>query len=167
MNRTLKSPMPKILMAFLTLGLLLNAGCASKSKKNEPEQPAAQVRDDDAKDSDSDTATGLTTVYFDFDSSTLTSDAKQSLESNAKYLKNNSGVEIQIEGHCDERGSVQYNLALGERRAKSTKKYLEALGVSSSRISTVSYGKERPVALGHEESAWSQNRRANFVVTSN
>ena len=71
-----------------------------------------------------------------------------------------------IEGHCDERGGVQYNLALGEKRAMAVKQYLVSMGVNSSRVSTISFGKERPVSFGHEEASWSKNRRANFVVTA-
>lgn len=146
--------------------LLVGAGCSSSKNKNEESSSTTTTTEESSHDSDSGRATGLSTVYFDFDSSTLSSDAKSILEGNAKYLKENASVEVQIEGHCDERGGVQYNLALGEHRAKAAKRYLEAMGISSGRISTVSYGKERPVAQGHDESAWSQNRRANFVVTS-
>lgn len=117
-------------------------------------------------DSDSLRAGNLQTVYFNYDSSDLTSSVIESLEANAQFLKDNPAVEVQIEGHCDDRGGIQYNLALGEKRAKSVKQYLEALGVESGRISTISYGKERPKAFGSEESSWSQNRRANFVIMS-
>ena len=81
-------------------------------------------------------------------------------------MKKHKGLKVSVEGHCDERGTRDYNLALGERRANAAKDYLISLGVSASRIKTVSYGKERPVALGHSENAWSQNRRAVTVVSS-
>jgi peptidoglycan-associated lipoprotein len=81
-------------------------------------------------------------------------------------LKKYSNVKIQIEGHCDERGTVEYNLALGERRANSTKKYLTSLGISPDRISTISYGKERPADPGHNEEAWAKNRRAHTIILS-
>lgn len=116
--------------------------------------------------SDNNTAGGLNTIYFDYDSSDLTASAKSTLEANAEFLKKNDNVDIQIEGHTDERGGHQYNLALGERRARSVKKYLVALGVNEARVSIVSYGKEKPVAFGHDAEAWSQNRRANFMVTA-
>jgi len=103
-------------------------------------------------------------VYFDFDSYSLSSEAKGTLESNANELKAISAGTITIEGHCDERGTKAYNLALGEKRANAAKDYLVALGVNASRINTVSYGKERPFADGHDESAWAKNRRAHFVV---
>ncbi|HEX7124269.1 MAG TPA: peptidoglycan-associated lipoprotein Pal [Thermodesulfobacteriota bacterium] len=108
----------------------------------------------------------LETVYFDFDKADLRPDARATLEANAEWLRRNPNARVQIEGHCDERGSVQYNLALGERRAESARRYLESLGISSSRLSTISYGEERPVDPGHGEEAWARNRRAEFVVTS-
>jgi peptidoglycan-associated lipoprotein len=117
-------------------------------------------------DSDSGKAGALRTVYFAFNSAALSSDTQSALSNNAEFLKNNTSVEVQVEGHCDERGGVQYNIALGEKRAQAIKRYLVSMGVASSRISTVSYGKERPIAFGHDESAWGQNRRGNFVVTA-
>lgn len=117
-------------------------------------------------DSDSNKAGPLQTVFFAYDSAVLTSSARGKLDSNAEFLKANTSVEIQVEGHCDERGGVQYNLALGENRANSVKKYLVTMGVKSSQITTISFGKERPVAFGHDDSAWSANRRGNFVVTA-
>ncbi|HUL23485.1 MAG TPA: peptidoglycan-associated lipoprotein Pal, partial [Thermodesulfobacteriota bacterium] len=88
------------------------------------------------------------------------------LKENAAFLKNNPKMKVQIEGHCDERGTVEYNLALGERRANNTKKYLVFLGIPADRISTISYGKERPSDKGHDEGAWAKNRRAHVVVLS-
>ena len=117
-------------------------------------------------DSDSGKAGPIKTVFFDFNSANLRSDTRRTLAENAGFLKANSSVEIQVEGHCDERGGVQYNLALGEKRARAVKRYLVNMGISSSRISTISFGKERPLAFGHDEDAWSQNRRGNFVITA-
>ncbi len=108
----------------------------------------------------------LDTVYFDFDKADLRADARATLEANAEWLRRNPSARVQVEGHCDERGSVQYNLALGERRAESAKRYLQSLGVSGARVSTISYGEERPVDPGHGEDAWARNRRAEFVVTA-
>jgi peptidoglycan-associated lipoprotein len=88
------------------------------------------------------------------------------LRENAAWLKKNPKMKIQIEGYCDERGTAEYNLALGERRANMTKKYLLSLGISSDRISTISYGEERPLDPGHNEEAWGKNRRAHIVVLS-
>jgi peptidoglycan-associated lipoprotein len=104
-------------------------------------------------------------VFFDFDKFNLSSDARSTLEKQAAWLKKHSGLTITIEGHADERGTREYNLALGERRANSTKDYLIALGISPGRLKTLSYGKERPVALGSNEEAWAQNRRAITTVT--
>jgi len=103
-------------------------------------------------------------VFFDFDKYNLKSDARRILEKQAVWLKKYPQLTITIEGHCDERGTREYNLALGERRANSTKDYLVALGVPASRMRVISYGKERPVALGSNEAAWAQNRRAVTVV---
>lgn len=116
-------------------------------------------------DSDSNRAGALKTVYFGYNSSAIEGDTRDSLNSNAEFLKTNAAVKIQVEGHCDERGSVQFNLALGERRAKSVRDYLVAQGVASNRISVISLGKEKPVSFGHDEESWSKNRRANFLVT--
>lgn len=104
-------------------------------------------------------------VYFAFDSYTLSSDAKSALDRKAAWLRDNAGMAVKIEGHCDERGTSQYNLALGERRATAAKQYLAALGVSGGRMSTISYGEENPIDPGHNEAAWAKNRRAHFVVT--
>lgn len=107
----------------------------------------------------------LSDVYFDFDSYTLSSEAKGTLEANARDMKSSPAGTVTIEGHCDERGTKAYNLALGEKRANAAKDYLVALGVNASRVNTVSYGKERPFADGHSESSWAKNRRAHFVVS--
>lgn len=105
----------------------------------------------------------LQNVNFDYDKYELTPVAMDILSINAKGLREHPEAQILIEGHCDERGTVEYNLALGDRRAKAVKDYLVALGIDSSRLSTISYGKERPLDDGHNESAWAKNRRAEFV----
>ncbi len=102
-------------------------------------------------------------IHFDFDKSFIREDAKPVLRNVADYLKNNPGVSVTIEGHCDERGTAEYNLALGERRAASAKSYLVSLGVRAGALSTVSFGEEKPVDPGHTEGAWARNRRAHFV----
>lgn len=105
----------------------------------------------------------LEPVYFPFDSDRLTDTARETLKNNAQWMNENPDVTIQIEGHCDERGSTQYNLALGERRAQVTKRYMQQLGVNTQRLSTISFGEERPQDSGHDEKAWARNRRAMFV----
>jgi len=107
----------------------------------------------------------LDDVFFLYDSAKLSGDAKRMLESNANQIKDASGASITIEGHCDERGTIAYNLALGERRAKAAKDYLVSLGVSAGSVKVISYGKERPFSMGHDESSWSKNRRAHFIVS--
>lgn len=104
-------------------------------------------------------------VFFDFDKYDLKSDARERLAQNARFLLDNPEFVVTIEGHCDERGTNEYNLALGERRANSAKDYLESLGVDSSRLRTVSYGEERPFCTQSNEACWAQNRRAHFVLT--
>ena len=103
-------------------------------------------------------------ILFDFDSAVLSSTAQYRLTRKAEYLNQNSGVKIIIEGHCDNRGTNEYNLALGERRAEAAKAFLVDLGVSASRLTTISYGEERPFAKGAYEGAWAKNRRAHFVI---
>ena len=104
-------------------------------------------------------------VFFDFDKFNLKPDARKTLEKQAAWLKANPSVRVTVEGHCDERGTREYNLALGERRANSAKDYLVSLGVNPGRLKTISYGKERPVAMGSNEAAWTQNRRSVTVVS--
>jgi peptidoglycan-associated lipoprotein len=116
-----------------------------------PEKPAIKEAD-------------LFTVYFDFDKYNIRGDQKANLDKNAKILKENPDLVIKIEGHCDERGTVEYNLALGDKRSVSVKEYLIDLGIAARRIQTISYGKERPVDPGHTETAWAKNRRAEFRI---
>ena len=106
----------------------------------------------------------LERIFFDFDSYLLTQSARETLSKNAEWLKGNSGAKLQIEGHCDERGSDEYNLALGEKRAKSAQNYLVTLGVAKDRLSTISYGEEKPLEQGQNETAWAKNRRAEFLI---
>lgn len=103
-------------------------------------------------------------VHFDFDQSVLTPMARGVLERKAAWLRSNPGAAVTIEGHCDERGTADYNIALGERRANSAKSFLIDLGISASRLRTVSYGEERPLDPSHNESAWAKNRRAHFII---
>ncbi|MDX9730934.1 MAG: peptidoglycan-associated lipoprotein Pal [Bdellovibrionales bacterium] len=117
----------------------------------------------DPQGSDSGNIAGLETVYFAYDRAALTETAKRALRGNAQWINANPRVTIQIEGHTDARGSTEYNLSLGERRAKSVRQYLEELGVESRRLTIISYGEEKPLAHGDTEASYSKNRRANFV----
>lgn len=103
-------------------------------------------------------------VFFDTDRSDLAPDARQTVEKQAAWLKKYATVTVTVEGHCDERGTREYNLALGERRATAVKNYLVALGIPPNRVRTISYGKERPAVVGSSEDAWAQNRRSVTVV---
>ena len=157
---------------FTAFSLLLATGCSSNQRASSEAPDTSDSSDDSSddtlminSDSDSGSAGSLKTVSFAYNSSTLSDTSKSILDGNVSFLQNNSQVAIQIEGHCDERGGVQYNLALGEKRANVVRDYLVAMGVPSANISTISLGKEKPIAFGNDESSWSQNRRANFVIT--
>jgi peptidoglycan-associated lipoprotein len=106
----------------------------------------------------------LQTIYFEFDKYSLTAQTREALQRNAEWLKQHAEVVVQIEGHCDERGTLEYNQVLGENRAVSTKKYLVSLGVNPDRIYTISYGETQPADPGHDEDAWAKNRRAVFKI---
>lgn len=163
----------KIVLPLLFSLSLALVGCGSKDKSNAAADEAlvdsmnsGAMGFDINSSSDMGGAGGLRTVYFAYNSATLSGETTSTLNANADVLKQNPAVEVQIEGHCDERGSIQYNLALGEKRAKAVRDYLVSMGVESRRITIISYGKEKPIAQSHEESSWSQNRRGNFVITA-
>lgn len=124
-----------------------------------PQQEAKAGSDQRAADE-----IGFDAIYFDFDKSDLRPDARDALNKNAEVLLKQTGSKVKIEGHCDERGSAEYNLALGERRAKSALQYLLTLGVPAERMSIISYGEEKPAVQGSDENAWAKNRRAEFVI---
>lgn len=109
----------------------------------------------------------LYTIYFDYDKYTVRESDMDFLTKNAKWLGINPDIKIRIEGHADERGETDYNLALGDKRARSIRKYLEDMGIGASRLDVVSYGEEKPATDGHSEEAWAKNRRAEFVITAN
>jgi peptidoglycan-associated lipoprotein len=102
-------------------------------------------------------------AYFDTDKADLRPDAREALSKTADFLKSEPSIKVTIEGHCDERGSTEYNLGLGDRRAASVKQYLVSLGISADRMTTVSFGKEKPVCMEHNETCWQQNRRGHFI----
>jgi peptidoglycan-associated lipoprotein len=108
----------------------------------------------------------LRPLFFELDSSDVSAEGQQVLQANAAVLKKYPGMQITIEGHCDERGTPEYNLSLGERRALAAKNYLVSLGIPADKVKTVSYGKEFPFDAGHDDSAWKKNRRAHFVITA-
>ena len=154
-------------MIAVLIGMLGLVGCASKQQQTPaPDTGSEWSEAPEKQETVSDTARGteveLETVYFDFDRFDIRADARPVLRGNAAVISDASG-KVTIEGHCDERGSAEYNLALGERRANAVKRYLVDLGVSSSKLRTVSFGEERPAVQGHDESAWRYNRRADFA----
>ena len=168
-----------IAASVIGLSIAVLAGCATTNTTNEPSADApASTRSESASSSpanaDSSASTTSTArqtdtqetdkvVRFAFNSSDLDEESTRIVEEHARYLVANPDAKIRIEGHADERGTREYNLALGERRAKAVAKVLRVLGVGSDRIETRSYGEEKPVAMLHDESAWSQNRRGEFV----
>lgn len=124
------------------------------------EAPAA-VREDAASAQQAE----LEKIYFDFDSFVLTAPSRSTLSKNAEVLLKNNSLKVRIEGNCDERGSDEYNLALGEKRAKAAMQYLVTIGVPAERLSILSYGKEKPADPGHDEAAWAKNRRDDFLLS--
>lgn len=142
------------------------AGCSHTPPKHEETPSSAAIDENELGSSDQGKAMGLQSVHFGFDSSLLDQEGKSILTKDSEILKTHPSVKIQIEGHCDVRGGIQYNIALGEKRANSTKDFLVDLGVPEARIATISYGKERPLDSGDTEEAYAKNRRANFVLTA-
>ncbi len=155
----------KVRFALAALVLSLGMAACTDDEKKAEETVTPATTEQPATPPEELAREALKTVYFAFDDYTLNSDSQATLNAVADYLKGNQAVVIQVEGHCDERGSIEYNLALGERRAQSVKNYLVQLGVDAARLPTISYGEEKPVDQGHDESAWSKNRRAEFVVS--
>jgi len=165
-----------LFVATMATAALFAAGCAKKAAEAPPTPPAPPVvqttTPEPTPSSASETPVPVPTVtagdftdaFFDLDSYALRDDAKVALDLAAKLLRDQADVNITLEGHCDERGTVEYNQALGEKRANAARDYLVNAGVSAARVQTLSYGKERPFAEGHDESAWAQNRRAHFVL---
>jgi peptidoglycan-associated lipoprotein len=174
-----RSPWTLLLpLTAILLTLAVAPGCSSRKQVSggaEPPEPPSSTETESppvetppspptTPGGDETAQANLQDAYFDYDDASLRDDAKASLEHNAKYMESHSGVSVVVEGHCDERGSVEYNLALGEKRARAAKEYLTTYGINGSRITTISYGKERPFDPGHTEEAWARNRRAHFVA---
>ena len=163
----------KSFFALCLFALVFNISCGSKEKKAGEDGAvpggesdaaiASKTMNFDPEGSDSGKIQGLNTVNFDYDKSNLTTKARDLLKENANWIKDNGDVVVQIEGHCDTRGSVEYNLALGERRAKSVKNYLVSMGVDPKRMTIISYGEEKTIDDGSSDAAHARNRRANFV----
>ena len=170
----------KFIVSFLLI--IFVAACATKPKESADASGSGSTTSDDSVSSDegtiSETAgSGIVAgsqedlivnvgdrVFFGYDSSDLDSDALELLQDQVAWLKQNSDVSVTIEGHCDERGTREYNLALGEKRAQAVKNYLIGLGINPDRVSTISYGKERPAVVGSNDGAWAQNRRSVTLV---
>jgi peptidoglycan-associated lipoprotein len=155
--------MKKYLFMIAAAGVIFS-GCAKRQIVKPPEPVAPAVTESKEEPSirydDWTEAAGISIIYFDYDSANLTDEGRAILKTNAEFLKANPGMEVVVEGHCDDRGTVEYNLALGQRRAVSVREYYITLGVPANAIGTISYGKEKPSVPGNSEAAWAKNRRA-------
>ncbi len=181
----MKMRMSLVLLALVSVSLLALWGCPKKAEVTaapeaqkeetpavkEEQKPEAAPQEEvkpavqeEPKERAAAGAAGLQPVYFDFDKSFIRNDARAVMKANAEWLKANPKVKVKIEGNCDERGTKEYNQALGQRRAASAKKYLTDLGISSRRISLISYGKEKPVCSEHNEDCWQKNRRDDLTA---
>ncbi len=165
------SPVTRSLM--IATALIALSACAKKAPQELPPAPSETAQPQvpstpsgPAKGSQEDFIASISSdrIFFDLDDYGIDAQDQDTLRSQAQWLMQNPSIRVTIEGHCDERGTREYNLALGERRANAAKNYLASLGIDPSRISTISYGKERPIAMGSDESAWAQNRRAVTVT---
>lgn len=157
------------LVALLGLALLAFSGCASKSgtetgMKNQAMGPKESLQSKPIGVMEGRTSAGMLPVYFDFDKSTVRKDQASRIQANAAFMKKHPKMVVRIEGNCDPRGTAEYNMALGERRALSAKKYLINLGVPAADLRTISYGKERILVEGNNEAAWAKDRRDDFVI---
>jgi peptidoglycan-associated lipoprotein len=150
----------------LVAATVVFSACSKKPAQEEATLPSAANADETMGDSDSGKAMGLQTVYFGYDTFTLSNEAKTILKANAQIMKDKPSLKIQVEGHCDQRGGIQYNIALGEKRSNAVKKFLATQGIANDRISVISFGKEKPADPSEGETAYAKNRRGNFVVTS-
>ncbi|MDX9703104.1 MAG: peptidoglycan-associated lipoprotein Pal [Candidatus Auribacterota bacterium] len=163
--------MKKHLINIISLGICVTllAGCQTqqkgKGKSVGSDIPLSTIPADTFIDPPAEYRYIFRNILFDFDSSAIRSDMKQSLNEVSSWLIDHQGIKVRMEGHCDERGTEEYNLALGERRALSVRAYLVQQGVSPQRLFTVSYGEERPANPGHNEFAWAENRRVEFKVS--
>lgn len=138
-----------------------NAAPAVPTKASDQPLPVQQTQKSSTTDQ---LQSALNKIYFDFDSADISESARDTLSKNAAEMMKDRSVRFRIEGNCDERGSTEYNLALGERRAKAARKYLVTMGIKPERLSVISYGEEKPVVQGNDESAWAKNRRDEFVI---
>lgn len=184
----MKKTLRNVVVVFAIFGLLLMVSCASQQTTTEPEDDQQMVTQDDTTDMEEDEAARLeeerlqaeeaarvaaeeardafmsVDINFAFDDYSLSTTAQEILQAKAVWMNNNPEATIIIEGHCDERGTTEYNLALGDRRANAAKNFLSDLGIDATRIKTISYGEEMPIDSAQNEAAWAKNRRAHFTI---
>ena len=158
----------KNFLMLLMVGTMVVTGCSKKAVKTDESNTPNTANADLNLNGDSDTgkASGLQTIHFAYDSFVIDGQNKATLQANAQILKDKPSLKIQVEGHCDAKGGIQYNLALGEKRANAVKKFLADQGISGERVMIISFGKEKLIDNGDSEEANAKNRRANFVITS-
>jgi peptidoglycan-associated lipoprotein len=158
----------RLISAIAILGLVACAGSSTTGPKgpinDESTSGGGSLSGTNRPTGGADTVPSLVTVYFDYDDSALRPDAKDGLRRNAEYLRSVANAKVELQGNCDDRGTEEYNLALGKRRAESAKQYLADLGISPQRLSTVSFGEENPASPGEGEAAWAKNRRVDFIL---
>jgi peptidoglycan-associated lipoprotein len=171
------------LMVVVCIGMLALWGCPKKAEVSvapetpreekpaaaataQPEQKAEAAKPEETSERAAAAPAGLRPVYFDFDKAFIEAEAGEIMKANAEWLKAHPQIKVRIEGNCDERGTIEYNQTLGQRRAASAKKYLSDMGISGQRISLISYGKEKSSCSDHAESCWQKNRRDDFTVVS-
>jgi len=159
-----KNPSEERVGESINTAMVAKSDSKSADSKNADPKSAARQMDQARNERTAMTAGGLRDVFFAFDSFVIQEEGRQTLSRNAGWIKSNPSIQVIIEGHCDERGTSAYNLVLGEKRAKAARNYFVELGVASSQLSMVSYGKERPICKEHDESCYGQNRRAHIVV---
>ena len=170
-----------VLALSLAISLACLNGCASKKKIEEPPKKEVKVKAPEKKPAPRPQVKApvkktdetlpprdlaFETVYFDFDKSDIKSDMRSLISRNAQLLSRYKTIKVRLEGHCDERGTNEYNMALGQRRADSVQRYFTDYGIQGLRINTISYGEERPAAAGHNETAWTKNRRCEIIITA-
>lgn len=160
-----------VLPALLCVSILTLTGCGKKAADTamQPDKGEAMGQEEPLESKSMGILEGRTSgpmlpVYFEFDASDIAGEQVSRIQVNADFLNKNPEIQIRVEGNCDPRGTNEYNMALGERRALSAKKYLMNLGVAEARMTTVSYGEERMLLMGHDELSWAQNRRDDFVI---
>ncbi len=153
------------LILFVSVLMFNLSGCSKKQVKTGEEGETAGMDKSKVGVIDIGYSGPMQVVHFEYDKFTLSDEARAVLKGNADWLKKKKNIKVQVEGHCDSRGSQEYNIALGQKRADAVRQYLKDLGVAADRLTTISFGEEKPLDTADNEDAWSNNRRAEFIIT--